>query len=261
MPPVAPPAIARKFDSAEPVSPHLGGQILTKLRERVLNWYYSPGHHLAEVALCAEFSASRIPVREALRALAEQGLVKKVPNQGCFVIQPDVQETQELYDMRLALELFVVESLATSQPPPADWLAAQRGFWEPWLLVKADQLIDRDMLVDGDTQFHLGLAEALGNVPIIGALRTINERLRFVRLAAITNPHRIQETAGEHLALLEALERSDAEAARRSLRQNINHSRNKAEIAISRALMAAHDRRRKDGRAPVSAVDSAGSAA
>src|SRR5690606_8096834 len=66
-------------------SAHLSGQILAELRERVLNWRYPPGHHLGEVALCAEFSASRIPVREALRALAEQGLVEKVPNQGCFV--------------------------------------------------------------------------------------------------------------------------------------------------------------------------------
>ena len=40
--------------------------------------------------MCAEFAASRVPVREALRVLAEQGLVDKVPNQGCYVKQPDV---------------------------------------------------------------------------------------------------------------------------------------------------------------------------
>ncbi|WED65910.1 GntR family transcriptional regulator [Synoicihabitans lomoniglobus] len=251
MPPDTSRAPVKTPDSPPESAEHLGAQILTRLRERVLNWDYPPGHHLGEVALCAEFSASRIPVREALRALAEQGLVKKVPNQGCFVIQPDVIETQDLYDMRLALELFVVEMLASSKPPPPEWLDEQRAFWEPWLQVKADAVIDRDMLVDHDTEFHLGLAEVLGNESILGALRNINERLRFVRLAAITNPHRIQETAGEHLSVLDALTRSDAEAARRSLRQNIHHSRNKVEIAISRALMAAHDRRRS-GKATAS---------
>lgn len=246
-----PPETAPKSAEApEAAAAHLGAQILARLRERVLNWHYPPGHHLGEVGLCAEFSASRIPVREALRALAEQGLVRKVPNQGCFVLQPDVTETQELYDMRLALELFVVESLVVSHPVPAAWIAAQRAFWEPWLAVRADESIDRDLLVDGDTAFHLGLAEALGNTAIVGALRSINERLRFVRLAAITNPHRIQETAGEHLSVLDALARADVEAARRSLRQNINHSRNKVELAISRALMAAHDRRRAHDRSP-----------
>ena len=235
---------APNSSSTGATSAHLGGQILARLRERVLNWHYSPGHHLGEVALCEEFSASRIPVREALRALAEQGLVEKVPNQGCFVIQPDVEETQELYDMRLALELFVVETLATSRPPTPDWFAKQRAVWEPWLDVKADAAVDRHMLVDNDTAFHLGMAEAAGNRAIVTALSTINARLRFVRLSAVTNPHRIQETAGEHLSILDALARADVEGARRSLRQNINHSRNKVEIAISRALMAAHDRRR-----------------
>jgi DNA-binding GntR family transcriptional regulator len=246
MPSVTSKIAPRRPDAGEDNASHIGGQILAKLRDRVLNWYYAPGHHLGEVALCEEFSASRIPVREALRALAEQGLVEKVPNQGCFVIQPDVAETQEFYDMRLALELFVVESIASSNPLDATWLAEQRAFWEPWLHVRANETIDRVMLVDGDTAFHLGLAESLGNSAIIGALKSINERLRFVRLAAITNPHRIQETAGEHLSILDALERSDVDAARRSLRQNINHSRNKAEIAISRALMTAHDRRRRE---------------
>lgn len=214
------------------------------LRGRVLNWFYPPGFHLGEFALCEEFSTSRMPVREALRALAEQGLVKKVPNQGCYVLQPDVRETHELYDMRLALETFVVEILASGKPMPAEWVAKQRAFWEPWLLVGADAAIDRDMLVDADTAFHMGMAEAIGNETICAALRSINERLRFVRLAAITNPHRIQETAGEHLAVLDAIAKADGVAARRSLRQNINHSRNKAELAISRALIAAHDRRR-----------------
>lgn len=222
---------------------NLSVRIESLLRERILNWSYPPGHHLGEIALCAEFSASRIPVREALRILAEQGLVDKVPNQGCFVKQPDVEETQQLYDMRLALELFVVETLASAGRLSSAWLAEQRAYWEPLLAVKADDSCDRDSLVDADTRFHFGLAEALGNEPICNALRDINARLRFVRLAAITNAHRIQETAGEHLAVLDALERKDAEAARRSLRQNINHSRNKVELAIGRALMSVHKRR------------------
>lgn len=229
----------------EESGPNLGVRILDSLRERILDWKYPPGYHLGEIALCAEFKASRVPVREALRALIEQGLVDKIPNHGCFVKQPDVEETQQLYDMRLALELFVVESLAVGKVKPVDWLAEQRAYWEPLLSVKADDSVSRDDLVDADTLFHFGLAAALGNQPICAALRDINARLRFVRLAAITNAHRIQETAGEHLAILAALENSNVEAARRSLRQNINHSRNKVEIAISRGLMRSHQNRSK----------------
>ena len=221
---------------------HLGSQILAQLRRRILDWHYPPGHHLGEQAICDEFSASRVPVREALRALAEQGLVDKVPNQGCYVKQPDVEKTHQLYDMRLALELFVGEALA-HKSLPLDWSAGERSYWEPWMDVSANATTDGDELVQADERFHLSLATRLGNAYIVESLRDINERLRFVRLAVITTPHRVQETAGEHIQILDALDRKDVDAVRKGLRQNINHARNKVEIAISRALMAAHWRR------------------
>jgi DNA-binding GntR family transcriptional regulator len=124
---------------------HLGKEILRSLRERILNWHYPPGRHLGEEMLCAEFAASRIPVREALRVLAEQGLVDKVPNMGCYVKQPDVEGIHQLYDYRLALELFVVERLAETGPS-AELAAKVRATWEPLLFVKADEAVDGDVL-------------------------------------------------------------------------------------------------------------------
>jgi len=220
---------------------HLGKEILRKLRERILNWHYPPGRHLGEEMLCAEFAASRIPVREALRVLAEQGLVDKVPNQGCYVKQPDVEGLHHLYDYRLALESFVVERLAETGPGP-ELEAGIRATWEPLLLIRADEPVDGDVLVKADEDFHLGLAKAVGNPYIVETLADINERLRFVRLVVITTPHRVQSTAGEHLAVLDALVKKDADAARRALRHNINHARNKVEIALANALTRAHRR-------------------
>jgi DNA-binding GntR family transcriptional regulator len=239
--------MARESSSKNASSSPSGGgeqlavQVLAKLRERILAWHYPPGHHLGEQALCEEFNASRIPVREALRALAEQGLVDKVPNMGCYVKQLNVKETQQLYDMRLALELFVMEALIQRGVPP-DLLAAERAYWEPLLALRANDPVDGDELVRADERFHFRLAEALGNTPILDALDEINARLRFVRLVVITTTHRVAETAGEHLAILDALERKDVESARKSLRQNLNHARNKVELAIASALMRAHQR-------------------
>jgi DNA-binding GntR family transcriptional regulator len=220
----------------------LGPQILSRLRERILNWHYPPGYHLGEQALCDEFAASRIPVREALRALAGQGLVDSLPNQGCYVKQPDVEKTHQLFDLRLALELFVGEALAQKKLPRG-WSESERAYWQPLLSVKADARADGDELVRADENFHLSLARTLGNPYIVQSLQDINERLRFVRLAVVTTPHRLQETAGEHLKILDALDARNVEAVRRGLRENINHARNKVEIAISRALMAAHWRK------------------
>ncbi len=216
-------------------------QILRTLRERILSWHYPPGRHLGEQTLCEEFATSRIPVREALRALAEQGLVEQVPNQGCYVKQPDVAGIHHLYDHRLALELYVIEHLAAIGPP-TDLVARIRAYWEPLLSIRANAPVDGRELVRADEAFHLGFAQALGNPSIVEALADINERLRFVRLVVITTPHRVQTTAGEHLAVLDAVVKQDAEAARRALRQNINHARNKVEIALANALTHAHQR-------------------
>lgn len=220
------------------LAPQLGVNVLRTLRERILAWHYAPGFHLSETALCAEFASSRVPVREALHALVEQGLAEKVPNQGCFVRLPDVDGTQQLYDYRLSLELFVVERLARHGAPP-DLLERQREVWTPLMRVKAGTVYDGTELVRLDECFHLELASALGNPYINAALRDVNDRLRFVRQVVITTPHRVQTTAGEHLAVLDAIERGDAEGARRAIWKNLNHARNLIEIAIARALCVA----------------------
>lgn len=236
--PVAGSAVAGKGSGAGQKSV----EILRVVRERILTWHYPPGHHLGEQVLCDEFSSSRVPVREALRRLAEQGLVDQVPNQGCYVKQPDVEGVQQLYDYRMALELYVVERLATTGLTP-EFVARTRAQWLPWLDIRADAAVDGMELVRADEEFHLGFARELGNPYIIESLQDINDRLRFVRLVVITTPHRVQATAGEHLAVVDALQRRDAEAARKALRLNINAARNKVEIALAQALTKAHRRR------------------
>jgi DNA-binding GntR family transcriptional regulator len=235
-------AAAPSKSAARPSDDNLGLQIQRKLRERILHWHYPPGHHLGEQAICDELSASRIPVREALRALAEQGLVDLIPNRGCFVKQPDVEDTHNLYDMRLALELFVVERLARTSLP-ADLLARERGYWEPLLQIRAAAPVEALDFVTADENFHLSLARVLENGYIVEALQDINERLRFVRMAVPSDAHRVLTSAGEHLMILDAIERKDAEAARRTVHRNISHSRNNVEIAIARALLTAQRRR------------------
>jgi DNA-binding GntR family transcriptional regulator len=240
---IPPPSLGKSpADRVPAASNQLAPQILRTLRERILNWHYPPGRHLGEQVLCEEFSASRIPVREALRALAEQGLVDQVPNQGCYVKQPDVEGIHQLYDYRLALELFVIERLATTGVPDA-FMAQARANWEPWLKIRADAPVDGGELVRADEAFHLGFAQQLGNAYIVEALQDINDRLRFVRLVVITTPHRVHATAGEHLAVLDAVAKKNPEAARKALRLNISAARNKVEIALAQALTNSHRRR------------------
>jgi DNA-binding GntR family transcriptional regulator len=226
---------------------HLSQRIAKTIRDRILNWEYSPGQHLGERVLCDEFAASRIPVREALNILVEQGLVEKVPNQGCYVRQPDLRGVHQLYDLRIALELFVVEGLSRSSIP-ADIVEKVKAHWVPLLNLPAAGLVSRDELIAADEAFHIGLAKALDNTYICEALLDLYERLRFVRLGVPTTAQRVQATASAHLRILDAIVGHDVEGAREAMLQNINEARNKVESALTRALAGSVWARTPPGR-------------
>lgn len=213
--------------------------IYSELRNRIINWNYPPGFHLGEKSLCDEFQMSRIPVREALRTLAAEGFVDKIPNQGCFVKQLSVTQTKELFEIRLALELHVAEQLTESAPESA-WMESEYQLWSAVLESGHFALNDVNAFVDADTDFHLGLAGASGNESLCDMLADVTQRLKFVRLAVELSEERLKDTAMEHLAILDAIKLKNREAVRRKLSANIQHSSSKVEIAISRALLKAH---------------------
>ena len=89
---------------------------MAALKDQIIHWHYPPEHRLTEAELCKKFEVSRSPVREALRMLASDGFVRRLPNRAYVVRQYSLGEIEELYDLRLALELYTVERLATKGP-------------------------------------------------------------------------------------------------------------------------------------------------
>jgi DNA-binding GntR family transcriptional regulator len=215
---------------------NLGESISAKLTERILRWDYLPGHRFTEEGLCAEFSVSRSPVREALNSLVANGLVEKRPKVGYQVRHLDFEEIDELYDVRLALEEFVIARLCAldARGKRIDELIA---FWDELLR----GLPERASLVPAaDEKFHETLASFLKNGALLKALKDIDRRIHFVRLADITSPERVRATCAEHVELLEAIRGRDAAGAIDVLRRNIEGGRSSVELAIKEALAHAY---------------------
>jgi DNA-binding GntR family transcriptional regulator len=82
--------------------------VLSALRDSVLAGVFEPGARLRQEELAEIFKTSRIPVREALRALEYEGLVRSEPHRGFTVTRMDADEVEEIYDLRILLESHAV---------------------------------------------------------------------------------------------------------------------------------------------------------
>lgn len=83
--------------------------IAERLRQAILSGALPPGTPLVETALATQFAVSRAPLREALRQLADEGLIVTVPYTGTRVMQLSVDDLREIQSMRVALERFAFE--------------------------------------------------------------------------------------------------------------------------------------------------------
>jgi len=214
----------------------LSSSIVATLKGRIIAWQYPPEHRLTEDGLCREFGVSRSPVREALRVLATNGLIRRMDNRGYAVRQIKVKELEELYDVRLALELYAVESLATSDPPAVD-LAELAHVWHGVLRHPKRKV---EELADLDTQFHERLASLIKNETLSQQLNAINERLFVFRMIDFEAADRVKNTCDQHLAILDRIASRDAGGAREAMRRNINDGRNIVGRSIKEALARAY---------------------
>jgi DNA-binding GntR family transcriptional regulator len=216
---------------------NLSASIVTALKERIIHWQYPPEHRLTEAELCKKFGVSRSPVREALRILATDGFVKKMPNRGYAVKQYNLREIEELYEVRLALELFVVESLAKRGPQEKDEITALKRTWTSLL---NDSSKKDEELARLDTLFHETLAHAAGNKTLLRHLRAINERLMLFRMIDFGKADRAQSTCRQHLEILKCIAAKDVSGARRAMQRNIEEGRTNVHTAIKDALARAY---------------------
>ena len=210
--------------------------VVESLKERILNWDYPPGYRLTEDQLCKEYSVSRSPVREALHRLETGGFIKRVPHRGYEVKQLDLRGVEELYELRLALELLVVERLCELGAANST-LDDLRLTWRGMLKNPPASIEEMPKL---DRQFHESLAGAIDNEILLNELRSINERLSIFRILDFEISQRVESTCKEHLAILDRIANRDGEGARKAMRNNVEAGCNNVEVVIKEALAKAH---------------------
>ncbi|GAB4360614.1 MAG: GntR family transcriptional regulator [Gammaproteobacteria bacterium] len=216
----------------------LSADIINTLKDRILRWEYLPGHRFTEMELCKEFNVSRGPVREALRVLATEGVLESIPRRGFRVPIHDVSEIQDLYEVRIALELYVVE-MVTKKNLPSHIL---EDLARPWRGAALGSSKTEDELARMDRGFHESLCQYTDNQVLLSYLSEINDRLHLYRIIDFSNPALLSQTCDEHVQIIDAIIAGDVVLARDCVRKNILRALNNVEDATKNLLMKRHSK-------------------
>jgi DNA-binding GntR family transcriptional regulator len=198
------------------------GLIIRELRDEILDGRLRPGHRIHQQAVAERFGTSRLPVREALRHLQNEGLVVVLPNTGARVARLDPAELLEVYLLRERLEPLAVELSAATigeeqlaeMRREAAWMEANdpEGREAEWL--GHDRLFHMASFGGAASPRLLGIVESLWNVAEQYRRAYLSVRFRS-----------LEPTLLEHRLLLDALERHDGEDAARVLEMHIRRTR------------------------------------
>jgi len=210
-------------------------QAYDELKTRLLVGDFPLNLRMGEERLAALLGVSRTPVREALLRLDAEGLVGPHPEGGYCPVAPDVAAVHDLYEVRLVLEL-----QALRRPELAHGRRHDAAVLEPlrdeWRTLSVSPPSPDPGFVMADEDFHVRLAEAGGNQSLADMLRTVNERIRVVRMHDFLSLGRVIRTVEQHLGIVEAVLVGDLRLAESRFQSHLDESIAVVEQRTTQAL-------------------------
>jgi DNA-binding GntR family transcriptional regulator len=155
----------------------LSQQIAEMLRNAILNGEILPGERLNEKAIATETGTSRMPVREALRQLEQQGLVISIPNRGSFARYYDQKDIAEIYELRAVLEGLACRKIAEDQRLTSEDFDLLQGYVEDQLKAFANR--DYDAWVESEIRFHTFLLQKAESQRLLRFWRNLHVQCLF----------------------------------------------------------------------------------
>jgi DNA-binding GntR family transcriptional regulator len=206
-------------NTAAPQSLH--DEVAVTLRERIFAGELKPGSFLDEAALCEKMKISRTPLREALKVLTAEGLVRHEPRRGCFVNQVTEKDLDEIFPVIALLEGRCAFEAARNASD-ADLLALEALHDKLGKHARAKRITDYYEVNHSIHEAIILLANNRWLAQVIGDLRKI---LRLARLQQLHAPGRLQQSLSEHMAVFAALKARDSEGAEAAMRTHLTRQR------------------------------------
>ena len=208
--------------------------VQAEIEGMILSGELAAGQRINEAGLATRFGTSRGPVREALRALEECGLVRAERNRGVFVRAVSIAEADEVYDLREALDELIGRRLA--ERITADQLTELRRLLADMDAATAEDDVPRYYRLN--LAFHDALVDFVGNRHLCATYRRLTKELLLFRLHGLQKGGGFAVSNAEHKAVVQAIASGDPERAGRVLREHAAASRARMHTAAAQTQLA-----------------------
>ena len=185
-------------------------QVYSDIKKAIMVLQLRPGSVVQEEALARQFGVSRTPVREALRRLEQEGLVRTLPKKGVLVTGVSAQDILEIFQVRMAVEPLAAR-LAANQMP-SDEIQRLRELHIPVSGSAAG-------VNDGYRELHRSIARHCGNSRLSSILRSLMDET--TRILAMSGPAETSRQCHQHLEIVKALELRDGLAAEQAMQEHL----------------------------------------
>lgn len=188
--------------------------VFRALRDAIQDGRLKQGERLREEAVARRLGVSRTPVREALRQLAARGLVTDAPGRGLLVVELSKQQVSELYAMRRVLE-GAAARFAAQYASPAEGELLRR------LAADCRDAKTPAKMAQRNRAFHQAIYEAAHNRYLQEALGDLSNALALLPSTTFRERGRAATAYAEHMRIVEAIVRQEADAAEAAARDHI----------------------------------------
>jgi DNA-binding GntR family transcriptional regulator len=199
-------------------------QAYDRIRQDIFEGALQPGDALSEARLAKAYGISRTPVREAIKQLSEVGLVRLVSQRGAFVADLSPHDVAEIYELREELDGLATRAAAgTLSDAEIEELAAETAEAQR-LRASGDARAAFDLAVGT----HRRITRAVRNGRLLRMLGQLEDESRRLSHLTFRSPGRLESALQEHVDIVAALARRDADAAERAMRAHLRADRDAA---------------------------------
>ena len=196
-------------------------EVAATLREQIFEGQLAPGSFLDEAALCERLEISRTPLREALKVLTAEGLLRHEPRRGCFVSEVTEQDLDDIFPVIALLEGRCAYE-AARRASDADLLELGALHDKLQAHAKAGRITD---YYATNFAIHEAIILLANNRWLSQSIADLRKILKLSRLQSLGAPGRVKQSLSEHMTVFAALKSRDSEGAEAAMRTHLTRQR------------------------------------